>query len=283
MKFYQAVLVCFFLSGIVFSYSSEQDNQFQFVFWPGHGSLCETTNTGVSMPEQLQTAWHSSHLPTYLKKNLRIVIPENSSLKQYNTIVQTMQPACIEIEMAYLEEVVNRSAYEQKTLTYLPILLVKKTTIDPDPIQAEILFRNRSMLRKGILGVVHPLYSIGGKTQLEYWQTQIGTTADMVAFYSPNEVLRHLFAGTIQAAAIPRQDIELFLQKAGKEKLPSSYQRIPVPDSISVLVIGLRADLFHDNFIRTLVSETWLRDHFPAEFKIIPSTGPKHRIEGEVG
>ncbi|HQH74538.1 MAG TPA: hypothetical protein PK360_20855, partial [bacterium] len=76
------------------------------------------------------------------------------------------------------------------------------------------------------------------------------------------EVLRHLFVGGVQAAAVPEGTIDAFLREHNRLDLLDRVIRVRVPKVDQYPVIYLRRDLYEAPRIRTLISETWLRDHF---------------------
>ncbi len=251
-------------------------DQFEFLFWPEKGGLIESSTIPESVIQNLRNAWHESLLPVYTNKVIQFRKSESESLDWYRNVVENTQPACIEGDAWYIEQVINHKDGQAFDRQYIPILRVKHPSENERvKLQAEIVFRNQSNLWTGILGVVHSDYSVGGKTQLEYWKRETGGEADMVAFHSSREVLRHLFAGTIDAAAVPKGELDSFLNELDNNMMLSQFIRISIPNSDSNTFIFLKKDLFTDAYIRTLISETWLRNNFPDTFEYVPYTFPQ--------
>ncbi|RJP19886.1 MAG: hypothetical protein C4527_26170 [Candidatus Omnitrophota bacterium] len=273
------IISCLILNCIGLAWAQEKidagQNQFDFLCWPGRGSLIDSATSAEYVRSRLLGAWHDAHLPIYLKQNLRIWFPQNDSLKWYKGMIEELHPACIEGDALYVKEEVNRRGERSNDICYIPLLRFRHEIREhDDSVRGEIIFSSRLSMWEGVLGVVHPSYSVGGNVQLNHWREQTGREADMVAFSSSFEALRHFFAGTIQAAAVPKGEVDHFLRECGQENLLSTLVRIEIPEQESPMVIFLREDLYHDPFTRTLISETWLRDHFFEYFESTPSIFP---------
>ncbi|MBZ0254720.1 hypothetical protein K8I31_01570, partial [bacterium] len=77
----------------------------------------------------------------------------------------------------------------------------------------------------------------------------------------PGEVLRHLFVGSIHAAATPAGYFDRILRDMGRTDLTERFQRERFPAE-TLRVYWLRDDIYRNVFMRTIIVETWLRDRF---------------------
>ncbi len=241
---------------------------FQVLLWPGRGSLIHTATSEEWVVKHLYDAWHEGNLLTYTGRTLRIITQAGGSLDKYLRIVLNSRPECIEGDPGLIEREINQSGR-----LYVPLLQVDwgKNARRPSMI-GEILFLEHTESWKGTLGVIHPHYGIGGGIQLAYWKEQQGREPPWIALHSTEEVLRHLFVGSIQAAAVPEGAIDAFLRGHNRLDLLDRIIRVRVPTADSYPVIYLRQDLYENPRIRTLISETWLRDHFSSWLQPAPLT-----------
>ncbi len=258
-------------SASAYSESSSGDRPtaktFHFLLWQGPASFNKSATSTINDKLPLENAWHDGRLLSYTGREIRILSPKGEPLEKYLRIVLNSHPECIEGDPGLIERVVN-----QQNREYIPILQVNFQSDKQLPaLQGEIIFLEQSDLWRGRLGVVHPEYDIGGRSQIEYWANKTGQNPDTVTLYSSNEALRHLFVGSIEAAAIPEGVLETFLHEHNKDGLLDKIIRVPMPYKGHPSVIFLRQDLYHDPLMRTLISETWLRDHFPDKLQLIPA------------
>ncbi|MGC9328753.1 MAG: hypothetical protein ACP5I1_14050, partial [Candidatus Hinthialibacter sp.] len=194
--------------------------------------------------------------------------PQSDSLDAYLRKVIYLEPECIEGDFLFVTQEIN-----QDEIRYYPLLEeITTQSDDQSPIQGEIVFLDQNDLWQGKLGVVHPQYSVGGKYQIDYWKKETGKEPQTVTLYSPMEVLRHLFVGSIQAAAVPAGRLEFFLETYQRNDLMHQLIRIPVPETAKPPVIFLHRDYYANPLLRTLITETWLRDHFQNQVHSIPVT-----------
>ncbi len=255
----------------VFSQQSSGDRStaktFHFLLWQGPASFNKSATSAINDRLPLENAWHDGRLLSYTGREIRILSPKIESLEKYLRIVLNSHPECIEGDPGLIERVVNRQIRE-----YVPILEVNSQSNQQSAVlQGEIIFLEQSELWRGRLGVVHPEYDIGGRSQIEYWADKTGQAPETITLYSPKEALRHLFVGSIEAAAIPEGVLETFLHEHKKIDLLDKIIRVQMPYKGRPSVIFLRKDLYYDPLMRTLVSETWLRDHFPDKLQLIPA------------
>lgn len=231
---------------------------FQLLLWPGRASLVRTATSEEWIEKQLFNAWHAGNLLTYTGRTIRIIPMRGGSLDKYLRVVLNTRPECIEGDPGLIEQDVN-----QPERIYSPLLQIhwKEGAYRPS-MTGEILFLDRAESWQGTLGVVHPHYGIGGGFQIEYWKEHQGREPAWIALYSAEEVLRHLFVGGVQAAAVPEGTIDAFLREHNRLDLLDRVIRVRVPKVDQYPVIYLRRDLYEAPRIRTLISETWLRDHF---------------------
>jgi hypothetical protein len=254
----------------VFSRQSSEDRSaaktFHFLLWQGPASFNKSSTSAINDKLPLENAWHDGRLLSYTGQEIRILSPK-LDLEKYLRIVLNSQPECIEGDPGLIERVVNRQIRE-----YIPVLEVNsQANQQSSALQGEIIFLEQSELWRGRLGVVHPEYDIGGRSQIEYWADKTGQTPQTITLYSPQEALRHLFVGSIEAAAISRGVLESFLHKYKKTGLLDKIIRVQMPHKGRNSVIFLRKDIYNNPLMRTLISETWLRDHFPDKLKLIPT------------
>ncbi|MBN2327145.1 MAG: hypothetical protein JXR73_08310 [Candidatus Omnitrophica bacterium] len=244
-----------------------QKKTFHFVMWPGANSTFQYAPSGETSLHPLFAAWNNSHLLAYTGLDLSIE-SKSDSLDAYLRKVKYLEPECIEGDFSFVTEEIN-----QEEKIYYPLLEEKRSqSIDQPPIQGEIIFLEQNDLWQGKLGVVHPRYSVGGKYQIEYWKKEAGEDPQTVVFYSPMETLRHLFVGSIQAAAVPVGQLEIFLEAYHRQDLLDRLIRIPAPGRANPPAIFLHKQYYANPLIRTLITETWLRDHFQNQLAPLPVT-----------
>jgi len=255
---------------------------FLMVLWPEHGGLIHSVSGEKTVEEDLQNAWHEGHLPTYTGMGIYFYSPKSDSLKSYLQAVEKMSPECIEGDGWFIEREINgfQSGFSSNR-KYYPLLSVHCG--QDDELSPEILFRSHLAHWQGLLGVVHPSYEIGGGLQLEYWRKKTGKDPDWAALYSTEETLRQFFIGSIKAAAIPGKALDDFLQKNGREDLAGRIDRTSLDLKGSPPAIYLRRDLFENPFFRTLIAETWLRNHFQEWFRSLPAAWPVNLAEPDDG
>jgi len=235
---------------------------FDLVLWPEKGGFIDSV-TSPAAEKRLENAWFDACMPTYSGRALRTMVPENNSLEVFLRLIQTTRPSAIEGDSGFVERNVN-----QPERIYIPFLERIDTKNGKESVlHGEIVFASPQPKWEGVLGVIHPDFSIGGKAQIDYWREQTGKDTNWVAFQSGKELLRHLFAGSIEAAAVPEETIGAFLREIGREDLANRIVRMAVPQAFPHTQFYLRRDLYDDLFLRTLISETWLRDRFPEGFK----------------
>lgn len=241
--------------------TTREEASFHFLVWPYPDSLITGATDPETQANRFSSAWYNGHLPTYTGKALQMILPKTDSIQTYLETIQSVSPECLEGDAHFIAQEVNAD-----TLRYIPVLKQAQTQHG----QAEIVFRSSPPSWAGPMGLIHQAFSNGGYRQILYWEAQRGTLASWVSFYSAEEALRHLLAGTVQAAALPEGMVESFLRQQDRMPLLAGLSRIPIPDSYSSPLIFIRSDLYHDLLTRTLVTETWLRNFFSEE--LIPAT-----------
>ena len=256
-------LLTAFITSIGFSqhaFTEERSKQinpsFHFLVWPQIGSLFQNPSETDFENGLLQSAWLDNHLPSYLGRPLNVLSQNTDSLKIYFQTIRYSQPECFEGNPGLIENEING-----EDRRYLPILQCLADRTDSKMLlRGEIVFTKKGDAWRGRMGVVHPSFDVGGAFQIEYWENETGNRPDVVTLYSPNEVLRHLIVGDINAAAVPVGALDLFLKEHGRDDLQDRFIRVRMPESGSSTVIFLRNDLYADPLVRTLVTETWLRN-----------------------
>ncbi len=243
--------------------------RFDVFLWPERGGLIDWVTAPEILEERLAGSWFQALMQTYLHRDVQFHFPKDDTLDTYKELILSTKPSCVEGDPQFIEEEINRN---QADGDYIPLLRVLLEDKNPKPMRGMIVYPAKDEPWKGVLGVVHPSLYLSGGIQIEYWRKQTGGTVDWVSFYSTQELLFHLFAGTIQAAAVPEGILDQFLFDQGREDLISSVRRIPVPAKRnSYTVLFLHREIYNDPLQRVLISETWLRDHFPDLFQPIPA------------
>lgn len=251
--------------------SKSQDHVFHFLPWPETGSILKPADKAADESPVLINAWNDNHLLSYTGQTLVLLPAKSDALDQYLRLVLYSQPECIEGDINFIEEEIN----SQKSL-YVPILQEIETgSENAGSLKGEIVFLDQNDLWRGKLGVVHPRYSVGGKYQIDYWIEQSGNNPDVVTLNSPQETLRHLFVGSIQAAAVPEGAVEVFLKSHNRGDLSDRLIRIHIPQTAPLPVVFLRKDLFEAPLMRTLIGETWLRNSVEKQMMPLPVTVPR--------
>lgn len=241
------------------------DRTFSLLLWPEvNGWIASSTNPNY-IKNELQTGWHDSHLPTYLGASIQLM--EVGSLKEYSDVITNQEPACIEGDPYYIENEINK-----RDRLYIPILIKNIDSHSAYPRNGEIVFRSGEPDWRLSLGIVHPFFPLGGAMQIQYWIDRTGIPPNWIALDSTAEVLRHFLAGSIQAAAVPEGTMQKFLQQVGKEDLTSNFYSITVSSSGSPTCIYLQHAHYNNLLHRTLITETWLRDHFPGRLTPLPAS-----------
>ncbi|MGI6457159.1 MAG: hypothetical protein ACOX5R_16290 [bacterium] len=269
MRFTPALPVLFFilLGGNSIFAQPVQDNVFTVLFWSDAAGWVRSSSSSETLLASIQESWFDNHLPTYMGYSLQLIEPESDSLRRYLDIVHKESPECIEADPSFLEQEINA-----REALYIPILEIQADSSTMEN-SADIIFRPSANPWTGTLGVVHPAYPVGGGIQIEYWQKQTMSQPNWIAFYSTSEVLRHLLAGTIQAAAVPSGSFHAFLQQQNRLDLFAQFSSFTIPEGGSLTQLYLRRDIFNNILYRTLIKETWLRNVFSSQFNMIPLPG----------
>ena len=241
------------------------NNAFRFSVWPAVDSIITGASNPASMTTLLVDSWYKGHLPTYAGKTLQILLPESDSLKTYTQQIEANQPECIEGDSWFVEREINK-----QNRLYIPILMEKPSLLP----KSLLIFRSKQNIWQGVLGVVHPSMSTGGKDQIEFWEKQNNRKPDWVAFYSAEETLRHLLIGSVESIAVPANALESFLAKENRLDLLQRLNIISLPETQSNVRIFLRKDLYDQLLFRTLIGETWLRNYFPQSFFAVSFAEP---------
>lgn len=236
------------------SITIQQDKSFQFCFWPCAGSILQSSTSALS---DIQETWHRSGLITFFGKNLQ-TITNIHSLDKFTRVLSVSSPECVEADPVFMDYLIK-----EQHQTYVPIFQVAADQESQEPsLAGEIVFLDRTDQWKGNMGVIHPHYGIGGYYQIEYWKKKTKSDPKIVAFYSSNETLNHLFVGSIQAAAIPVGDLERYLEAHDRLDLLERVIRFQIPQKGSPPAIYIGKELYENLLKRTLIAETWLRDYF---------------------
>lgn len=246
---------------------------FHLVLWPAVSGWLQEITEPENLVQRMQDAWYDGHLPTYTHMNLKVSVPGSDSLDWFTGLVRTLKPQSIEGDQVFIEREIN-----QRERLYIP-LLQRVSPNQERRLQGEILFRSPKTVWQGMLGVIHPAFNIGGDYQIQYWRKETGREPEVQTFYSSNEVLRHLLVGSIQAAASPQGALEDFLKESGRGDLAALFQRVTIPQEGALTHIYVREDVYNDLFLRTLVGETWLRDHFADELQ---AASPQRIIANQI-
>ncbi len=248
------------------TYSDEEINgDFHFLLWPDRGGWIHSVTDAEMLTTSLRDSWYSSRLPTYIGYNLQIHVPKSDSLETYVEFILNHKPQCIEGEAALIKEEINRN-----TVRYRPILQLRDDLPSNSP-HAEIVFHEEKQWN-GVLGVVHPALPNAGKAQIEYWKQETGEEPDWIAFYSTEETIRHFLAGprgNLTAAALPGHSLERFLKKIERKDLLEHLHQLTVPSQKREPTLYLRDDLYQNVLTRTLITETWLRNHFSDALELV--------------
>lgn len=253
---FHIIYSCFFPIHLYSQNLDKSTKPFRFLTWPTQNSFIARPVSPEERISHLADAWYNGHLPTYTGKAMQIIQTKKNSIIDYKNMIDSATPECIEGDASFIEAEINRD----KQL-YIPIL--RQT--HGNESYAELIFRSSTIQWKGTLGVVNQSITNAGKRQIAYWESHSSVPANWVAFYSADETLRHLLAGTIQVAAVPEGILETFLREQLRLSLLNQLARIRIPKPCPPPIIFLRKDLYSDLFIRTLVTETWLRNAFPNE------------------
>ncbi len=268
------ILLSSFFSNSSFPQDISKTNhpEFHLVLWPKCLIAAQTSPSYALSESLFESAWQENRMLTYLGQSLSIVSSKSSSftdsLEKYLQSIQYTTPECIEGDRGFVEKVIN-----QQEIRYLPIMEPSLDGVSaPPPLRGEIVFFDSNSVWIGRLGVVHPLYGVGGLYQIEYWKKETGKDPDIVTFYSPQETLRHLLIGSIQAAAIPEGVLENFLKEHHREDSIDRFVRIRIKEESPYPLVFLRKDLYGNPLTRTLICETWLRNGFPHLFRPLPVT-----------
>ncbi len=245
-------------------------NKFLLLLWPEEGGMLQEASGQESLLNAFNNAWYDNHLPSYTGMSLEIHLPQSQSLYSFAHMIKNTWPECIEGDRWFIENEINQTQFpflDQRK--YVPILM--RST---QRYSAELIFRSRATQWEGSLGVVHSDYEIGGKLQLEEWQSKSNSQNPWIAFHSTDEVLRQFFIGSCNAAAVPQGALERFLEKYNKEKFAQRLQRIELETQGFATTFFLRKDLYDDPLMRTLITESWLRNHFSGQLIPLPSAWP---------
>lgn len=276
-RLYINLILFIMISGNVFAdnefFGDSKDTVFSFLLWPDRGGLIDASTSYQTMSLQLKDRWHKALLPTYTGMTVEIHKSNSRSLKDFVHVVQNNKPEAIEGCAWFVEHEINqiKDGYIRDRL-YFPVLAVRSKKLDD--LHAMILFRSNSVRWKGTLGVVHPSYTLGGRLQLENWENKLNGPIDWVALNSTDEVLRQFFIGSIDAAAVPEGTLSDFLVNHGREDLRKHLESVMIEPSFNFTSIYLRKDIYNQAFIRTMVVENWLRNHFEQGVKFVPLTWP---------
>ncbi len=276
-RLYINVILFMMISSNVFAdhgfIGESKDTVFSFLLWPDRGGLIDASTRYQTMNLLLKNRWHKALFPTYTGMTVEIHKPNSRSLKDFVQVVQKNKPEAIEGCAWFIEHEINqtKNGYFRDRL-YYPVLTVRNNKLDD--LHAMILFRSNSVRWKGTLGVVHPSYTLGGRLQLENWEHKVNGSVDWVALNSTGEVLRQFFIGSIDAAAVPEGSLNDFLANHGREDLRKHLKSVMIEPSFNFTSIYLRKDIYNQPFMRTMVVENWLRNHFADNVKFVPLTWP---------
>lgn len=277
-----SVTVCFCfvmlysVSSVLSQTESNSDTIFRMVVWPAADSVIFGATNPADITTLLVDTWYKGHLPTYTGKTIQILYPETDSLKNYIQQIERDRPECLEGDYWFVEREINKQAR-----LYMPLLTEKTSPL----LRGILVFRSKQNLWQGVLGIVHPSMSLGGKQQIENWEKQTGHLPNWVAFYSVSETLRHLLAGSVQSVAIPDNALESFLRKENRLDLLQRLEKVPLNEIQPSIRIYLRKDLYDQLLFRTLIAETWLRNYFPQVFlhtmlaEPVPESSKSHTIK----
>lgn len=230
---------------------------FTLLTWPEAGSFFDADTI-----TRLTHAWHENHIRTYTERDIHFNSPKDNSLTKFMRIIQTNQPECLEGDPDFIEREIND---KRGVRLYIPILRQFPSDTSKQAQYGEIVFGDRSIPWTGLLGVVHPFYGIGGRVQIDYWRSQKNVDPEWTGFDSSQEVLSHLFVGSIQAAALPQGALDAFLAQRNRLDLEERVTRIQITEQKPLPAIYLREDQYNNPFRRTVISETWLRNRFPTK------------------
>ncbi|MDP8246147.1 MAG: hypothetical protein P9L94_18840 [Candidatus Hinthialibacter antarcticus] len=234
--------------------SAQELDQWLLLRWP----LREATSIGEEIATaDFENAWHENRIYRHVQKPLHIIEPSSDSLAEYLDQLRDFQPQCVEADWEFAQAHLNSA-----DVMYVPVLRFRR----PFQIQAELIRELSGSPATNLLGVVSPDFSIGGGIQIARMQEQGGPDIQWHSFASPRETLRQLFVGAIHAAAVPEGYYDLLLREMGRTDLTDRFERERFPAE-TLRVYWLREDVYRDLFLRTIITETWLRDRFASRLE----------------
>lgn len=241
--------------------SAQEQEEWIFLRWP----LREAPGVEKELAAaDLENAWHENRIYRHVQKTLRIIEPTTDSLTEFLDLLRIHKPQCVEADWEFAKNRLNTQG-----VAYVPTLRFRHAF----QIQAELVREPSASSATDWLGVVSPEFSMGGGAQIAHIQELRGADVPWHSFGSPRETLRQLFVGAVNAAAVPAGYYDLFLREMGRTDLTDRFQRERFPTE-TLRVYWLREDVYRNLFLRTVITETWLRDRFAGRverFEIDPA------------
>ncbi|MBI1386843.1 MAG: hypothetical protein GC154_00155 [bacterium] len=244
----------------------DEDEAFTLIRWP----LEVWLDTGAA-PEtdQLENAWRDGRLASFLGRGVHVVETKPGALDEYYEMIRVQRPECIECEL-------SRDALDGHDVLdeYIAVVEYQPGGI----LDGELIVRDGASEPPSPIAAASMKLESCGASQERWVNEKYSRDADWAMFDTPLEAMRHLIVGDASAAAAPAGSFAWFLDGMGRSDLLSRFQVIRTPSTGRGVGILLRGDLYKDPFIRTLITETWLRDGFSEKLNwaspIEPVSGP---------
>lgn len=244
------IIVIFIFNGLIYCapIHAQEQGEWLFLRWP----LRNMENGPEIATDEFESAWHENRIYRHLQKELNIIDSYGDSLAEFRNQLQGQNPQCVEADWDFAKRHLATDDF-----AYIPVLQFHK----PFTTEAELIWDSSVSQPIDLLGVVSPDLSMGGGIQIAHMKEKNGGEIQWHAFFSPGEVLRHLFVGSIHAAATPSGYFDRVLRDMGRTDLTERFQRERFPAE-TLRVYWLREDIYRNVFKRTVIVETWLRDRF---------------------